>query len=130
MSKEIIQYYEKLYESNPKRKQLSHDEMKIKICSILQIITNLTTENTDRIWNPKSTAKDYNGFSQKTIEEVIRGENLLIEIANYNNLLARICDDSKSGEIFLYMVSKSILFKKKENIRGGTDIRVINILPS
>jgi len=65
MSKEIIQYYQKLYESNPKRKQLFLYEMKIKICLILKIITNLTTENKDIIWNPKSTAKDYNGFSQK-----------------------------------------------------------------
>jgi len=51
-------------------------------------------------------------------------------MANFKTLLGIICNEKKNSEIFLHTISKSILFKKRENIRGGVDIRVINVLPA
>ena len=35
-----------------------------------------------------------------------------------------------NAEIFIHRTRRTILFKKRSNIRGGTDIRIINILPA
>ena len=51
-------------------------------------------------------------------------------MANFKTLLGIICNEKKNSEIFLHTISKSISFKKRENIRGGVDIRVINVLPA
>ena len=130
MAKEIIEYYKNLYEDNPKRESLNHTQLKDTVSSILKIMIKNTNEKTDKIWPPNSNARDFNGISQKLIEKIIKGDNLLTELINYNSVLAIICQDEKNSNIFLHTISRSILFKKKESIRGGTDLRVINILPA
>ena len=130
MAKEIIEYYKNLYEDNPKRESLNHTQLKDTVSSILKIMIKNTNEEIDKIWPPNSNARDFNGISQKLIEKIIKGDNLLTELINYNSVLAIICQDEKNSNIFLHTTSRSIFFKKKESIRGGTDLRVINILPS
>ena len=130
MAKEIIEYYKNLYKDNPKRESLNHTQLKDTVSSILKIMIKNTNEEIDKIWPPNSNARDFNGISQKLIEKIIKGDNLLAEIINFNNVLAIICQDEKNSNIFLHTTSRSILFKKKESIRGGTDLRVINILPA
>ena len=39
-----------------------------------------------------------------------------------------ICNEEQNNKIFLHTKIKSILFKKRENISGGIDIRIINVL--
>ena len=130
MAKEIIEYYKNLYKNNPKRESLNHTQLKDKVSAILKIMIKNTNKDTDKIWPPKSNARDFNGISQKLIEKIIKGDNLLTELINFNNIPAIICQDEKNSNIFLHTISRSILFKKKESIRGGTDLRVINILPA
>lgn len=127
---EIIDFYKKLYESNPKRNSLTHNDLKQKICDIIDLVDMHKNTNEISIWPPKSEAKDYYGFSQKTIEETIRGNTLKEELANYKKLLGILCKKDDNSLLFLHTISKSVLFKKQENIMGGTDIRVINILPA
>ena len=129
MSDDIINYYKELYGNNPLRKIMNHEELKVKISRILDIMNQNTNEK-NKIWPPSSTARDYNGFSQKTIEQIIRDESLEKELVKYNFLLSVISNNQKTSKLFLHTVSKSILFKKRENILGGVDIRVINILPA
>ena len=129
MSDDIINYYKELYGNNPLRKIMNHEELKVKISRILDTMNQNTNEK-NKIWPPSSTARDYNGFSQKTIEQIIRDESLEKELVKYNFLLSVISNNQETNKLFLHTVSKSILFKKRENIRGGVDIRVINILPA
>lgn len=78
---EIIDFYKKLYESNPKRNSLTHNDLKQKICDIIDLVDMHTNTNEISIWPPKSEAKDYYGFSQKTIEATIRGNTLKEELS-------------------------------------------------
>ena len=61
---------------------------------------------------------------------MIRADTLGEEINNYAGLIYAIHSDTKSLKCFIHGISKSILFKKKETISGGIDIRIINILPA
>ena len=130
MKNEIIAFYEELYQSKEQRKELSNKEFLDKIATIIQILLNQNYSNEDPIWKPKSESLDYNGFSQKEIEKIIREKNLQEEILKFKNLLAKNCSAEGNAEIFIHRTSRTILFKKKSNIRGGTDIRIINILPA
>ena len=130
MSKNIVEYYNNIYANNPKRTKLNQDELKLKICNILQILINYIPQNNKSIWPPRISAINYNGFSQKIIEQIIKSKCLKDDLIKYQYLLGIICKDDYSSDLFLHTVSKDILFKKREQIRGGTDIRVINILPS
>ena len=42
--------------------------------------------------------------------------------------MATIKDSEGNADIFIHHTKKTVLFKKKNNIRGGKDIRIINIL--
>ena len=131
LKKEIIEYYKDIYESNVNRTKLERSTFLNKIMSIITILLNdPNTTNKRPIWPPKSSARDFNGFSQKDIEKIIRAESLRDEIIKLQILFGKICEIQQSSELFIHQVSKSILFKKKNNIKGGTDIRVINILPA
>ena len=102
-----------------------------KIGDILGFIMDDST-CTERkpIWPPRSEAIDYHGFSQKALEKIIRANYLKEEINNYTGLIYAVHSDVKSFKLFIHGISKTVLFKKKENISGGTDIRVINIIPA
>ena len=128
---EVIEYYKDLYESNNNRVALNRETFLSKTHAIITIILNDPHIADKKPIKPRrSTAKDYNGFSQKEIEKIIRTDNLKNEIIKFQYLLAKICESDKSSELFIHQISKSILFKKKDNIRGGADIRVIIILPA
>ena len=45
----------------------------------------ITSKETDKIWPPNSNATDYNVITKKAYENIIRGDNLLTELINYNN---------------------------------------------
>ena len=129
MKGEIIKYYKELYESKSYPK-IGRNQFLNKINDIITILlSEENIENENPIWPPKSQATDYNGFSQADIENIIKTDNLKNEIINFKILLAEICKLDDNSELFIHQISKSILFKKRDNIRGGTDIRVINILP-
>ena len=130
MKNVIICFYEELYQSNKNRRELNRDDFFGKIASIIQILLNQNYSNEKSIWTPKSDSLDYNGFSQKNIEKIIRGENLHEEIEKYKDLLAKNYNTEGNADIFIHRTSLTILFKKRNNIRGGADIRIINILPS
>ena len=121
MKEEIINYYKELYESKINPVKTNRDELLIKINEILLILlSHCDIKDKKPIWPPKSHALDYNGFSQSEIEKIIRGSTLKEEITNFKNLLGDICDIEENSELFIHQVSKSILFKKKDNIRGGS----------
>ena len=129
MSGEIINYYKELYSSNPKRNSLNNENLKDKIKTIIDILLELT-DNENGLWPTKSYSYDYNGFSQKIIAKIIKDDNIKKEIFKFNYLLSIICQEENNSNLFLHTISRSVLFKKKENIKGGSDIRVINILPA
>ena len=130
MKDEIINYYKELYESTSNPEKEIREIFLSKINEILLILLSQSDIKNERpIWPPKSHALDYNGFSQSEIEKIIRGKTISEEIINFNNLLREICETKENSELFIHQTSKSILFKKKDNIKGGIDIRVINILP-
>lgn len=130
MKDEIINYYKELYESTSNPEKEIREIFLSKINEILLILLSQSDIQNERpIWPPKSYALDYNGFSQSEIEKIIRGKTISEEIINFNNLLREICETKENSELFIHQTSKSILFKKKDNIKGGIDIRVINILP-
>ena len=130
MKDEIINYYKELYESTSNPEKEIKEIFLSKINEILLILLSQSDIKNERpIWPPKSHTLDYNGFSQSEIEKIIRGKTISEEIINFNNLLREICETKENSELFIHQTSKSILFKKKDNIKGGIDIRVINILP-
>ena len=130
MKNEIIAFYEELYQSKEQRKDLNNSEFLDKIATIIKILLNQNYTNEEPIWKPKSESLDCNGFSQKEIEKIIRGRNLQEEIIKFQNLFAMNYNTEGNADIFIHRASRTILFKKKSNIRGGTDIRIINILPA
>ena len=85
----------------------------MKISEIVNISCRLMLKEDERIYPPRSTSKNFNGFSQKTIEEIIRDKSLEMEFKKLNFLLQVICQKEENSQIFLHTVSKSILFKKK-----------------
>jgi hypothetical protein len=93
MADKILEYYKNIYENNPCRTYLTHNEIKNNIYNILQIMMYYMPRNTDPIWPPKSASNDYNGFSQKVLEKIIRRDNLKEELKNYQYLLGIICKD-------------------------------------
>ena len=105
MARDIIDYYKDLYGSNAMRAILNHDELKIKINNILEIVKT-ERKNNNKIWPPTSTAYDYNGFSQKTLEMIIRDDTLEKEIIKYKYLLGLISEDSESSKLFFHTTSK------------------------
>ena len=90
-SNEIINYYRELYQSNPRRKSLNHNQLTMKISEIINISCRLMLKEDERIYPPRSTSKNFNGFSQKTIEEIIRDKSLEMEFKKLNFLLQVIC---------------------------------------
>ena len=119
---EIINFYKELYQNNYKRNSLNHNQLKQEIYNIIDIIIRNTNENENRIWPPKTEARDYNGFSQRTIENIIKDKNLINQLNNFKKLLGILCNSNTNSELFLHTISKAILFKKQTEIRGGTDI--------
>ena len=119
MKNEIICFYKKLYQSNKNRRELSREDFFGKIASISQLLLNQNYSNEKSIWTPKSDSLDYNGFSQKNIEKIIRGENLHEGIEKYKDLLAKNYNTEGNANIFIHRTSHTILFKKRSNIRGG-----------
>ena len=59
MAEGIVQYYKELYADNQKRKVLNHNDIKLKICEIIDIIDKLTPNQESKIWPPKSIARDF-----------------------------------------------------------------------
>ena len=90
----------------------------MKISEIINISCRLMLKEDERIYPPRSTSKNFNGFSQKTIEEIIRDKSLEMEFKKLNFLLQVICQKEENSQIFLHTVSKSILFKKRKYKRG------------
>ena len=102
-----------------------------KIGDILGLIkADLSCAERKPIWPPRSESIDYYGYSQKNLERIIRANTLEEEINNYTGLIYAVHSDVKSFKLFIHGISKTVLFKKKEKISGGTDIRVINIIPA
>ena len=66
----------------------------------------------ERIYPARSTAKDFNGFSQKTIEEIIRDKSLEMEFKKLNFLLQVICQKEENSQIFLHTVSNRTFFRR------------------
>lgn len=97
-----------------KSESLNHTQLKDTVSSILKIMIKNTNEEIDKIWPPNSNARDFNGISQKLIEKIIKGDNLLTELINFNNVLAIICQDEKTV-IFSYIrrVDQYCLKRKK-----------------
>jgi hypothetical protein len=75
--------------------------------SIITILLNdPNTINKRPIWPPKSSARDFKGFSQKDIEKIIRAESLRDEIINLQILSGKICEIQQSSELFTHQISK------------------------
>ena len=96
-------FYEDLYQSNKNRLLLDKDKFLIKIADIIKILLSNDYTIEKPIWPPKSEAKDF----------------------NIKDLQHR-----RKGRYIHTSYNKTVLFKKKNNIRGGKDIRTINILPA
>ena len=102
-----------------------------KIGNILGLIrADLSCDKRKQIWPPRIEAIDYYDYSQKNLERIIRANTLEEEINNYTGLIYAVHSDIKSFKYFIHGISKTVLFKKKETISGGTDIRIINIIPA
>ena len=69
MANDILEYYKKIYDSNPGRKSLNHESLKNNIYIILQIMINSISIDNNPIWPPNSNSNDFNGFSQKILEK-------------------------------------------------------------
>ena len=128
---EVINYYKELFAHIPIKNEPNMEIVYNKIGNILGLI-RIDPSCVERkpIWPPRSEAIDYYGYSQKNLEKVIRANTLKDEIDNYTGLIYAIHSDIKSFKCFIHGISKTVLFKKKETISGGTDIRVINIIPA
>ena len=125
----IINGFSELYETSQ-----TTDNINTRIRSILSNIwehikpfqQSITTMQTPFL--PKSIAKDYNGFSQRTLMEIIRGENLAQSLNNLTRLLATALNNNDN--ILLHTTSKLLLKKKKEQIQSYKDLRGIAIMPA
>ena len=102
MKNEIICFYEELYQSNKTRRELNREDFFGKIASIIQILLNQNYTNEKPIWTPKSDSLDHNGFLQKKLEKIIRGDNLHEEIVKFKDLLSIIYNIEGNADIFIH----------------------------
>ena len=82
----------------------------------------------DKLFAPHSKAKDFNGFSKRTLIDLIKNENIEEEIIKFGRLLTNINNDI--FRIFLHNKARTILFKKKKGVDEQKDLRTIAILPA
>ena len=128
---EVINYYKELFAHISNKQEPHMDIVYSQIGDILGLIrADLSCAERKPIFPPRSEAIDYYGYSQKNLERIIRANTLAEEINNYTGLIYAVHSDIKSFKYFIHGISKTVLFKKKEAISGGTDIRVINIIPA
>ena len=66
---EIIEFYKKPYENNPKRNILTHNNLKQKICDIIDIVDMHTNENEICILLPKSYQKTITDSPKKQLKQ-------------------------------------------------------------
>ena len=78
---------------------------------------------------PYSRARDKNGFSQRDIMKIIKGQNLQNTAINLRKILEYIYKSEKK-ELLLHRTSKTFFMKKKENIENFRDLRMLSIMPS
>lgn len=90
---------------------MNHGELKVKISRISEIMKENTNDK-NKIFPPSSTARDYNGFSKKKIQQIIRDESLEKELVKYNYFLSVISNNQETSK--LYYLKKEKIFMEDQ----------------
>ena len=127
---EVVAGFRKLYNCVGKKK-LSLNEFGEMIMNVINQASkyNNILVKTSSTYIPKSKARDLNGFSQRDIIHIIKGENTHQDLLNLTTLLYRLWSNS-GRTLFFHRTSKVILFKKLQEIRDFRDTRPISIIPA
>ena len=128
-NKQIIEGFKELYGHNP-HKQVDINKTCEKINDLLDIIIqDKSTENIPPPHTPHSRAKDINGFSQRDLINLIKGNNLNDTAINFKKLLSRAYA-SKNSKLLIHRTSKFFFKKKNDVIETYKDLRALAILPA
>ena len=109
----MIDFYKDLQEHNKKRNILNHNQLKQEIKDILELVLKNTTEQENKIWPPQSDTRDHNGFAQKTIEKIIRVDNLKIELINFNSFSVSSANPTQTANYFYTHKANQYYLKNK-----------------
>lgn len=94
-----------------------------------KIIEDPTSKNIEPPVIPKSRARDMNGFSQRELIQLIRGNNLN-ETAIRAKYVIEKAISNPTGNLLIHSTSKILLKQKKEIIESSKDLRPISIMPT
>ena len=78
---------------------------------------------------PKSRAKDINGFSQKEIMKLIKGDTMKETVNKFKWIITEI-QQKPDAKYLIHNTSKIILKKKKAEIGGYSGLRALAIMPA
>ena len=78
---------------------------------------------------PKSRAKDINGFSQKEIMKLIKGDTMKETVNKFKWIITEI-QQKQDAKYLIHNTSKIILKKKKAEIGGYSGLRALAIMPA
>ena len=128
---EVIQGFKDLYEDRGHKKCSLND-----ISGVIKDLLNIAEKAKDFLtgnhsqYMPKSRAKDYNGFGQGDIIEIIKGQNAYEDLINFRKLMENIWSVNDGRKLFIHRTSKIILFKKAQDVKDFKDLRPISIIPA
>ena len=77
----------------------------------------------------KSRAKDINGFSQKEIMKLIKGDTMKETVNKFKWIITEI-QQKPDAKYLIHNTSKIILKKKKAEIGGYSGLRALAIMPA
>ena len=125
----IEEGFKTLYGHN-KNKQININLMYSAMAQLLDmIIDNPSSEQLTPPNIPYSKARDLNGWSQREIMKIIKGNNLKETALNFKIIIKQVFEADK-GELFLHRTSKFFFKKKKDTIESFKDLRALAISPT
>ena len=125
----VIKGFKQLYKHEEQKTFNINDTIDIMIKQLNIIINDQQSNQLGPPITPKSRARDANGFSQREIMEIIKGDNLNNTAQRMKYIIEKISKNETKG-ILIHNKSKQLLKKKKDIISSSNDLRGISIMPA
>lgn len=128
--KEVMEGFKELYKDKG-TKPCKLNTLKDSIVKALGTISDTMNNTTlPLVHTPRSSAKDFNGFSHQDIFKIIQGDNLKQQFLNFQFFLNTVWKIENGRKLVLHRTSRVILFKKIPEIVSYKDLRPISIMPA
>ena len=125
----VIKGFKELYKHDENKTFNINETIDLMIKQLDIIIKDQTSEQIEAPTIPKSRARDINGFNQRELMEIVKGENLNSTAKRMKYIIENLIQNQTKG-ILIHNKSKQLLKKKKDIITNSNDLRGISIMPA